>query len=60
MFEGQEKADFWEVLGGKAEYASEKVLQDEGSHPPRLFQLSNAKGYISVEEIHDFVQVIHS
>ena len=33
------------------------VFQDEGSHPPRLFQLSNAKGYINVEEIHDFVQV---
>ncbi|CAL1537095.1 unnamed protein product [Lymnaea stagnalis] len=59
VFEGQEKPDFWNVLGGKEDYASDKILQvspDEGSHPPRLFQLSNAKGFISVEEIHDFVQ----
>ncbi|GFR78130.1 villin-1, partial [Elysia marginata] len=56
VFEGQEKPDFWNVLGGKEEYASDKMLQDDGSHPPRLFQLSNATGNIDVEEIHDFVQ----
>ncbi|RUS90547.1 hypothetical protein EGW08_001724, partial [Elysia chlorotica] len=56
VFEGQEKADFWNVLGGKEEYASDKMLQEDGSHPPRLFQLSNATGNINVEEIHDFVQ----
>ena len=33
------------------------LFQEEGSHPPRLFQLSNATGNIDVEEIHDFVQV---
>ena len=27
VFEGQEKEDFWAVLGGKEEYASGKVLQ---------------------------------
>ena len=27
VFEGQEKDDFWNVLGGKEEYASEKRLQ---------------------------------
>lgn len=27
VFEGQEKPDFWNVLGGKEEYASEKLLQ---------------------------------
>ncbi|CAG5115853.1 unnamed protein product, partial [Candidula unifasciata] len=56
VFEGQEKPDFWNILGGKEEYASDKILQDEGSHPPRLFQLSNAKGRFIVEELHDFVQ----
>ncbi|XP_055869830.1 advillin-like isoform X3 [Biomphalaria glabrata] len=56
VFEGQEKPDFWNVLGGKEEYASEKLLQDEGSHPCRLFHLSNARGYIHVEEVYDFVQ----
>ncbi|XP_076448458.1 advillin-like isoform X2 [Babylonia areolata] len=56
VFEGQEKDDFWNVLGGKEEYASEKRLQDEGSHPPRLFQISNASGNLKAEEILDFVQ----
>jgi hypothetical protein len=27
VFEGQEKDDFWNVLGGKEEYASDKTLQ---------------------------------
>ncbi|XP_012935427.1 advillin [Aplysia californica] len=65
VFEGQEKEDFWNVLGGKEEAPRGNKTPggglfsssgDEGSHPPRLFQLSNAKGFISVEEIHEFVQ----
>ena len=32
------------------------LVQDEGSHPPRLFQISNASGSVSAEEIEDFVQ----
>ncbi|XP_076459469.1 advillin-like isoform X2 [Babylonia areolata] len=56
VFEGQEKDDFWSVIGGKENYASEKILQDEGSHPPRLFQISNASGNVKAEEIIDFVQ----
>lgn len=27
VFEGQEKKDFWNVLGGKEDYASDKRLQ---------------------------------
>lgn len=27
VFEGQEKADFWNILGGKEDYAAEKSLQ---------------------------------
>jgi len=57
MFEGQEKKNFWEALGGKQPYFDEKVLkQDEEIYPPRLFQLSNASGYITVEEIAEFDQ----
>lgn len=57
VFEGQEKKHFWEALGGKQPYFDEKVLkQDEDVSPPRLFQLSNATGNISVEEIVEFDQ----
>ncbi|XP_050417985.1 advillin isoform X1 [Patella vulgata] len=57
VFEGQEKDDFWNVLGGKEEYASEKRLTaDDSTHPPRLYQLSNASGRFTCEEIPDFVQ----
>ncbi|XP_070188427.1 advillin-like isoform X2 [Littorina saxatilis] len=56
VFEGQEKEDFWNVLGGKEEYASEKHMQDDESHPPRLFNICNASGSVKAEELHDFVQ----
>lgn len=56
VFEGQEKSDFWDILGGQEEYASEKRLVEEGSHPPRLFQISNVSGNVKAEELHDFVQ----
>ena len=50
IFEGQEKKHFWDALGGKAPYFDEKVLkQNENVLPPRLFQISNASGNISVE-----------
>lgn len=45
VYEGQERADFWEAIGGKEEYANDKRLADEDKeHPPRLFQISNATG----------------
>lgn len=55
--EGQEKADFWEALGGQEAYSSDKRLQEEDKdHKPRLFQCSNASGQFKVEEIVDFNQ----
>jgi len=57
VFEGQEKKQFWEELGGRQPYFDQKMLkQDEEVLPPRLFQLSNASGYITVEEIVEFDQ----
>ena len=58
IFEGQEKAAFWEALGGKSDYFSQKMTkQSETIEDPRLFQCSNATGNIQVEEILDFEQV---
>lgn len=54
--EGNERPAFWEALGGKAEYASAKVLSDPEARDPRLFQCSNSRGYFYVEEIFDFDQ----
>merc|ERR1712232_627298 len=53
--EGEEPDKFWQFLGGKGEYASEKELQ-EAPRDPRLFQCSDASGTFRVEEIHDFAQ----
>nr|XP_056709424.1 advillin [Euleptes europaea] len=55
--EGQEPTGFWELLGGKALYASEKrLLQVVPDHPPRLFECSNKTGRFTVTEITDFIQ----
>lgn len=55
--EGNEPDEFWETLGGKAEYASGVELESlVNERPPRLFQLSNACGFFSVEEIYNFNQ----
>ena len=41
------------------EYASGKWLEEvTPSHPPRLFQCSNASGHFRVEEIYDFAQEV--
>lgn len=37
--------DFWDALGGKAEYRTSNRLRDKmDSHPPRLFACSNKTG----------------
>ncbi|XP_021371999.1 villin-1-like isoform X2 [Mizuhopecten yessoensis] len=57
VFEGQEKKDFWTLLGGQEDYPSEKRLQmSEEVRAPRLFQLSNASGNLKASEIPDFTQ----
>ncbi|XP_075757834.1 advillin [Pelodiscus sinensis] len=55
--EGQEPAAFWDVLGGKAPYASDKRLQQEApDHPARLFECANKTGRFVVTEVTDFGQ----
>jgi len=57
VFEGQEKKDFWALLGGKKPYFDQKVAKtDEHAPEPRLFQISNATGNIAVEELVMFSQ----
>jgi len=55
VLEGQEKPEFWEVLGGKTEYANIKESEPDFK-APRLFQCSNNRGYFYVEEVFDFDQ----
>ncbi|XP_034544371.1 advillin [Notolabrus celidotus] len=55
--EGQEPIEFWELLGGKAPYASEKRLQQTVlDHQPRLFECSNKTGRFIVTEVTQFTQ----
>ena len=45
VFESQEKAEFWALLGGKTAYMDERVLKSLGETTvPRLFHGSNASG----------------
>ncbi|XP_071349655.1 advillin [Trachinotus anak] len=55
--EGQEPTEFWELLGGKAPYASGKRLQQTVlEHQPRLFECSNKTGRFIVTEVSQFTQ----
>uniref|UniRef100_A0A7N8YFE9 Villin-like n=1 Tax=Mastacembelus armatus TaxID=205130 RepID=A0A7N8YFE9_9TELE len=57
VMEGQEPAEFWVALGGKAPYASDKRLQrEEPPHSPRLFECSNQTGQFRMTEVEDFTQ----
>ncbi|XP_062323282.1 advillin [Osmerus eperlanus] len=55
--EGHETVEFWNVLGGKAPYASDKRLQQTVlDHQPRLFECSNKTGRFIVTEVTQFTQ----
>jgi len=55
LIESAETDAFWEALGGKAEYTSEKVHLDS-DREPMLFHASNETGVFKVEPIFDFSQ----
>ncbi|XP_069465619.1 gelsolin isoform X2 [Ambystoma mexicanum] len=50
--EGSETDDFWEALGGKADYRTSSRLKSRlNTHPPRLFACSNKTGRFIIEEV---------
>ncbi|CAN9512287.1 unnamed protein product [Ophioblennius macclurei] len=55
--EGQEPNEFWELLGGKAPYSSDKRLQQLVlDHQARLFECSNKTGRFIATEVTQFIQ----
>ncbi|XP_051958019.1 advillin isoform X1 [Xyrauchen texanus] len=57
MAEGQEPNEFWELLGGKGPYASDRRLQQVTlDHQPRLFECSNKTGQFIATEVTQFTQ----
>ncbi|XP_069743529.1 gelsolin a isoform X2 [Narcine bancroftii] len=50
--EGSETDEFWDTLGGKADYRTSPRLQNKlDVHPPRLFACSNKTGHFIIEEV---------
>ncbi|OMO79453.1 Villin headpiece [Corchorus olitorius] len=53
--EGSESEQFWELVGGKSEYPSQKISRvPEGD--PHLFTCTFSKGNLKVKEIYNFTQ----
>ncbi|CAH9070492.1 unnamed protein product [Cuscuta epithymum] len=53
--EGAESELFWDILGGKSEYSSQKTARDSESDP-HLFTCTFSKGDLEVTEIYNFNQ----
>ncbi|XP_022753401.1 villin-4-like [Durio zibethinus] len=53
--EGSESEQFWELLGGKSEYPSQKISREPESDP-HLFSCTFSKGNLKVMEIYNFSQ----
>lgn len=53
--EGSESEQFWELLGEKTEYSTQKISRDAESDP-HLFSCTFTKGNLKVTEIHNFTQ----
>uniref|UniRef100_A0A8C4LFX8 Villin like n=1 Tax=Equus asinus asinus TaxID=83772 RepID=A0A8C4LFX8_EQUAS len=57
VLEGQEPPHFWEALGGRAPYPSNKRLpEDVSSFQPRLFECSSQMGHVVLMEVMFFSQ----
>ncbi|XP_035538866.1 villin-4-like [Juglans regia] len=53
--EGAETDQFWDLLGGKSEYPSQKIVR-EAESDPHLFSCDFSKGNLKVTEIYNFTQ----
>lgn len=53
--EGSESEQFWDLLGGKSEYSSQKIGRDAESDP-HLFSCTFSNGNLKVTEIYNFSQ----
>ncbi|KAL2534757.1 Villin-4 [Abeliophyllum distichum] len=53
--EGAESEQFWDLLGGKSEYPSQRIARDAESDP-HLFSCNFSKGGLKVTEIYNFNQ----
>lgn len=53
--EGAESQQFWELLGDKTEYPSQKIAR-VAENDPHLFSCNFSKGDLTVTEIHNFTQ----
>ncbi|KAL3535455.1 hypothetical protein ACH5RR_003916 [Cinchona calisaya] len=53
--EGAESEQFWDLLGGKSEYPSQKIGR-EAETDPHLFSCTFSKGDLKVTEIYNFNQ----
>ncbi|KAK9697533.1 hypothetical protein RND81_08G043900 [Saponaria officinalis] len=53
--EGMESEQFWQLLGPKTEYQSQKIAR-EPENDPHLFSCSFTKGDLKVVEIYNFTQ----
>lgn len=53
--EGSESEQFWDLLGGKSEYSSQKIGRDAESDP-HLFSCTFSNGNLKVTEIYNFTQ----
>ncbi|XP_042060494.1 villin-4-like [Salvia splendens] len=53
--EGAESEQFWDLLGGKSEYPSQKLVR-EAESDPHLFSCTLTKGDLKVTEVYNFDQ----
>ncbi|TKY54547.1 Villin-4 protein [Spatholobus suberectus] len=53
--EGVESEHFWDLLGGKSEYSSQKITRDV-ENDPHLFSCNFSEGNLKVAEIYNFSQ----